>query len=430
MLNKLRQLIRRYNMLRAGDHVVCAVSGGADSVALLFGIYLLRENLGITLSAAHFNHKLRGEESDRDEQFVRSLCDRLEIPLSVSSGDIRPGKKGLEAAAREARYAFLKSLPGKIATAHTANDNLETVLMHLVRGTGLKGLGGIAPVNGQLIRPMLEITRSDVLAFLGEYNLSYVTDSSNGENVFLRNRLRMQVVPLLEKENPNLAMMVTALAQRLRQDEGLLDTLAFSADASDVLLLQQLPPALRSRAIGRFLEKNGVIEPEACHIEAVESLVFSQKPSARVSLRKGIVIARNYDRLVCLPEAWELAEAELPVPGEVIIPQSGMIIRCQPATELTDRPNSFTVVPHGKLRIRHRLAGDAMRLSGGTKELKKLFIDKKIPAAQRLQIPVIADEEGIVGVYGFGANRDRLEMHDRAVQISFLFMEKKEEETV
>ena len=179
MFESLLTMMRRYEMTQPGDRVVCAVSGGADSVALLFALYLLKEKLGITLEAAHFNHQLRGEESDRDEAFVRELCDRYDIPLHIGSAEVKAGKKGLEAAARDARYGFLCSLSGKSATAHTADDNAETVLMHLVRGTGLKGLGGIMPVNGNLIRPMLTVTRQEVLAFLEEYHVAYVTDSSN-----------------------------------------------------------------------------------------------------------------------------------------------------------------------------------------------------------------------------------------------------------
>ena len=197
MLNKLRCLIRQHAMVKPGEQVVCAISGGADSVALLFALYLLAPQMGFTLSAAHFNHGLRGAESDEDAAFVAALCDRLDIPLHMGQGSVVTGKKGLEAAARDARYAFLESLPGKIATAHTADDNAETVLMHLIRGTGLKGLGGISPVRGNVIRPMLTVTRQEVIAFLQEYNLSWRDDSSNAGDDFLRNRLRHRVMPLL-----------------------------------------------------------------------------------------------------------------------------------------------------------------------------------------------------------------------------------------
>lgn len=197
MLNKLERFLRLYSMVNPGDTVICAVSGGADSMALLWAMYLLKNKLGIDLQAAHFNHGLRGEESRRDELFVRAFCDGYGIRLHLGSGKVIAGKKGLEAAARDARYAFLRSLPGKIATAHTADDNAETVLMHLVRGTGLKGLGAIAPISGKVIRPFLNITRGEVEAFLSEYHVEHITDSSNDTDVFLRNRLRHHVIPLL-----------------------------------------------------------------------------------------------------------------------------------------------------------------------------------------------------------------------------------------
>ena len=130
-------------------------------MALLWGMYLLKDALGITLSSAHFNHGLRGEESDRDETFVREFCQRFDIPLHLGRGKVTAGKKGLEAAARDARHGFFATLSGKIATAHTADDNAETVLMHLIRGTGLKGLGGITPVHGNIIRPLLSCTRQE-----------------------------------------------------------------------------------------------------------------------------------------------------------------------------------------------------------------------------------------------------------------------------
>ena len=149
MLNKLTAFLREEELINRGDTVIAAVSGGADSVALLFALYLLKEKLGFSLEAAHFDHQLRCGESREDARFVEALCDRFDIPLHMGTARVVPGKKGLEAAAREARYSFFRSLGGKIATAHTADDNAETVLLHLLRGTGLKGLGGISQRNRQ-----------------------------------------------------------------------------------------------------------------------------------------------------------------------------------------------------------------------------------------------------------------------------------------
>ncbi len=425
MLNKLLKFIREQEMIQSGDTVVCAVSGGADSVALLFALYLLREKLNITLEAAHFNHHLRGEESDRDEAFVADLCDRYDIPLHRGGGEIVSGKKGLEAAARDARYAFLRSLPGKIATAHTADDNAETVLMHLVRGTGLKGLGGITPIHGKVIRPMLKVTRQDVESFLEEWCLSHIEDSSNETDAFLRNRIRHHVMPLLAAENPKIAENLSQMALRLRLDEEFLSQQINSTTLPSVESLKSMPKALRSRALEAFLKESGVKEPEDSHITLAESLLFSEKPSARASFPGGITIARNYDRLEALGPEMELEEVLLPCPGEVQLP--GLRVTCFPAAESIRTPDAFTVSPVGQIRIRGRKSGDQIRLAAGTKSLKKLFIDRKIPAARRNRIPVVCDDAGILGVYTIGANWDRTAGSENAVTIRFENTENKGE---
>ena len=423
MLNKLERFLREQKMVCAGETVVCAVSGGADSVALLFALYLLKEKLGIQLEAAHFNHHLRGEESDRDEAFVVTLCDRYDIPLHLGGGEIISGKKGLEAAARDVRYAFLHSIPGKIATAHTADDNAETVLMHLIRGTGLKGLGGIAPIHGKVIRPMLKVTRQNVEAFLEEWCLAHIEDSSNETDAFLRNRIRHHVMPLLTAENPKLAENLSQMALRLRLDEEFLCEQIDSTALPPVESLKKMPQALRSRSLEAFLKQSGVKEPEDSHIALAESLVFSEKPSARASFPGGVTLAREYDRLVCLNQMESLAETILTCPGEVFLP--GLRVICEPARDRIQTPDAFTVCPAGEIRLRSRQTGDSIRLSGGSKSLKKLFVDRKIPASQRQQIPVVCDDAGILGVYTIGANLDRI-AGENAVTIRFENTEKRE----
>ena len=305
MLNKLRAFLKEQALLSPGDKLIAAVSGGADSVAMLFALYLLRDELGITLEAAHFNHHLRGAESDRDEAFVTDFCGRYCIPLHLGSGRIVSGKKGLEAAARDARYAFLRSLPGKVATAHTADDNAETVLMRLIRGTGLKGLGAIAPVSGNVIRPMLTVTRDDVEAFLEEYALPHVEDSSNAEDDFLRNRIRHGILPLMRAENPRIGENLSAMALLLRQDEACLQAMIPEEQMPDVSRLKAMEPALRRRTLERFLKAQGVREPEQIHILQTEQLLYHWSPSASMQFPGGVTIGRQYDRLVrleCAPE--------------------------------------------------------------------------------------------------------------------------------
>ena len=418
MLNKLTSFVRRYDLIQPGDEVVCAVSGGADSVALLFALYLLQEKLDFTLRAAHFNHQLRAGESDRDEAFVRNLCDRYDIPLVVGTGAVKAGKKGLEAAAREARYAFFRTLPGKIATAHTANDNTETVLLHLVRGTGLNGLGGITPKTDRIIRPMLGITRQEVLDFLQEYCLQYVTDSSNDTDAFLRNRLRHHVMPLLEAENPRLAENLSAMALQLRQDEAYLQESAEKSATLEVSALRQMAPAMRSRILDRFLKESGVPEPEYRHICLVQDLIFSQKPSARAELPGGVTIERCYDYLRVM-DSTSFEPVRLQCPGETVIPSLGLKVQCRQAEEIINTDWTFTLSVSGQVWLRSRKTGDEIRLPGGSKSLKKLYIDRKIPASQRHLIPVLASDEGVLAVGGIGANLNSVPMELPAMQFIF-----------
>lgn len=398
MRNKVLAMVRRYEMVRPGDRVICAVSGGADSMALLWCLWLEQEKLGITVEAAHFNHHLRGAESDRDEAFVRDFCGFHDIPLHLGSGNPRPGKKGMEAAAREARYAFLRSLDGILATAHTADDNAETVLLHLLRGTGLRGLGGITPKGSGLIRPMLDVTRDEVEAFLAEHWIDHVEDSSNAGDDFLRNRLRHQVMPLLRDENPVLAENVSAMAQRLREDEALLQQFS-PAPLPGVSALQKLEPPLRRRALERFLRENGVLELEARHIRQAENLVLCDNPSACARFPGGILIRRVYDTLEAGRETVCLPQRPIVVGQRLVLPESAVALTVLPGNTGEGIPVCLGDCPV----VRSRLPGDTLTLSGGTKSLKKLFIDRKIPQYQRQSIPVLADEWGVAAVYGIGA---------------------------
>ena len=414
MLNKLQLFITEQELVQPGEEVVCAVSGGADSVALLFALYLLKEKLQIRLSAAHFNHHLRGAESDQDQAFVEDFCSRYDIPLYKGGAAVETGPKGLEAAARDARYGYLKTLPGKIATAHTADDNAETVLMHLIRGTGLKGLGGIAPKSGKLIRPMLTVTRQEVMAFLQEWNLPHVEDQSNHTDQFLRNRLRHHVMPLLNRENPRLAENVSAMAMQLRQEEHYLSRQVELTDR--VSVLREMDPALRNRALESFLRQQGVKEPQREQIQLLKCLVFSNNPSARGAFPGRVTIGREYDRLLRLPQEEAPDTAQLTL-GSQKLPQWKLEIHVSQAQSLEQGKTVFTVQPEGKIVVRSRLPGDRIRLPGGSKTLKKLFIDEKIPAWERPFLPVLADEKGVLAVVGIGVNLDRVAKELPAVRI-------------
>ena len=415
MLNKLQHFISQYDMVQPGETVICAVSGGADSVALLWGMYLLKEKLQINVEAAHFNHHLRGEESMRDEAFVAKLCDQYDIKLHVGGAEVNRGKKGLEASARNARYAFLSQLKGKIATAHTADDNAETLLMHMLRGTGLKGLGGIIPKAEGLIRPMLSINREEVLTFLDEYHLTYVQDSSNDTDDFLRNRVRHNAMPFLKNENPRFSESMSDMALRLRQDEEELTRQAKQVMTNDVETLRRLTPAIRNRVMGMLLESFGVLEPSAEHIALLDSLIYSDNPSAKADFPGKIKIGRVYRSIEKIQESNGFSY-ELPIPGTVELAELDLRVV---ADFCSNGKDAFAFVPQGKVYVRSRCSGDEIRLPCGTKSLKKLFIDRKIPASHRNKIPVIADDNGVVGVYNIGMNNQRKVDGDCVVYLWF-----------
>ncbi len=416
MVHDLQKALK--GMVSPGDRVICAVSGGKDSMALLWGLYLLREKLGFSLEAAHFDHGLRAE-SGADAAFVKAFCRDYGIPVHIGSGTVTAGKKGLEAAARDARYGFFENLPGLIATAHTADDNAETVLMHLVRGTGLKGLGGIAPRNGRYIRPMLNITRAQVEAFLQEYSIPHVEDATNETDAFLRNRLRHHVMPLLKQENPRLAENVSAMAQRLRLDEEALAQLGRFETLPAVAELKNMHPAVRSRVLEQFLKNSGVKEPEARHLALAEQLLDADSPSARAEFPGGVTLARCYDRLVLCTAQEALEPVLLSEEGTVILKKAGLSVTVQKAQTLENTPRVWTLQPQGRMILRSRQEGDSICLPSGSKSLKKLFIDRKIPASQRGSVPVLADEMGILGVYGVGADQNRMAKSLPAIQIVF-----------
>jgi tRNA(Ile)-lysidine synthase len=261
---------------------------------------------------------------------------------------------------------------------------------------------------------MLTVTRQEVLSFLEEYSLPFVEDSSNDTDAFLRNRLRHRVMPILKEENPLLAENVSAMAMALRRDA---EALEFSGELPSVPQLRDMHPALRSRALGAFLKASGVPEPERRHIRLAESLVFSEKPSAWAAFPGGVILGREYDRLVRRAAA-EAPEETVLQPGQtVLLPQLSLQVHYGEAEKIINTKEIFTVHTQGAVVLRSRKTGDALRLNVGTQTVKKLFVDRKIPAAMREAIPIFADDAGVLAVGGIGANVERLASRLPAMQI-------------
>ncbi|MCQ2419260.1 MAG: tRNA lysidine(34) synthetase TilS [Clostridia bacterium] len=421
MRDKVTQAVLDSGLISPGQTVVCAVSGGADSMALLWALWSLKRELSLTVIAAHFNHRLRGDASDADEALVKQFCMTHRIPLRISSGDValaaeRTGDS-LELAARRLRYAFLESLDcDRIATAHHADDNLETVLLNLVRGTGLRGLCGIPPERGRIIRPLLTCTKEDLTAYCEQHRLPTALDATNEGDDARRNRLRHQVIPALKKENPRLAQTALTMTTLLRQDEEDLRVQARAAldachskNGYSVPMLRSYPKSVLSRAMRLILKQYGVKNATSTHVEALVGLILSNDPSASVNLPEDLIAFREYDSLLFHQrgELRALLARELAI-GMLDLPEAHLRVFVSPADVQLHTPEVFTVSPKGKLFVRSREVGDKLTLSGGTKSLKKRMIDRKIPKPARDLIPVLCDEEGLLGVWSFGEDKKRI----------------------
>lgn len=439
MQGKVRAFAGEYGMLPAGSSILCALSGGADSMVLLHLLTQLGQQMGFSLCAAHYNHGLRGEESLRDARFVADFCEAHQIPFLLGEGDVAAAAKesgrGIEETAREKRYAFLEDAAvhfgaDKIATAHNADDNAETLLLHLLRGTGLRGLTGIPPVRGNLIRPLLTVSRQDIEAYLVRNDLPHVEDSSNADPAYSRNKIRHQVMPLLRELNPSLTETMTASIDSLRQDQSYLTARALEisrqakpAEDGRVIpthLLANTPTAVAARVIQQLLEEIEAPMASAVHVRSILAVARGENTAAALHLPGGVFVYRVYGDVLF---AWEKdplppfqpvalgSEEETCLPGLAWTLIRQRETRC-PASPLT-QDGGFYFTPAaaaGPLLVRPRQPKDAIQLPGRpTKTLKKLFIEAKVPRQERERIPVLANQQGdILAVAGFGPQRSLL----------------------
>lgn len=429
-LRAAQALCREHRLIPRGVHVLCALSGGADSVCLLHWLYGLRNQWGFTLTAAHYNHNLRGAESRRDADFVRSFVQTCcpDIDLIVGSGDVAGqaarNKTGIEETAREMRYAFLRQTAFKvgaqvIATAHNAGDNAETVLLHLMRGSGLRGLTGIPPRRDNIVRPLLTTHRTEIEQYLRRYGLPHVEDSSNADERFTRNRVRRQLLPLLEAMQPNFIEHVGRTACLLAEDEAYLTAQARQALAGlchipgglsvDAAAIAGQPNALAVRMVRLALEEltHDGGKCTSAHLGAVIDLCRSGDPSARISLPDGVLVRRVYGKLELVWEesAQELTCTQLPLPGQLILPGGVITTRRMIYASNPPEPNSFYLACNkvDGLSVRPRRIGDTLSRPGRTgRTVKKILIDEKIPRHLRDSVPVLDCGGRVAAVIGFG----------------------------
>lgn len=410
MLNKVISAIEKYDMLKYTEKVTVALSGGADSVCLLYVLSELAEKYRITLSAIHINHMLRGEESDRDEAFVRSLCEKKEIPLDVKRIDVmsiaEKTGESIELAARNVRYKAFEEIDcGLVATAHSADDNLETVLYNITRGSGLKGVCGIPPTRDIYIRPLIFCTRQEIEAYLKEKGAKFVTDSSNLTDDYTRNFLRHNVVPALRKVNPSVNKTVATMCASLREDEEFLSSfakriylLAQREDCLDSEVLKVQPSSIIKRVIALYLEDRFATKTDSLHLESLKDILIS---GGKTSINNGITAICKNGRFYFYSDKTQTSK---PV---YFVQQKETFVKSSSNVNNLFLKNAVDCDKiNGKLTIRTREPSDKIRLSGRncTKSLKKLMNELKIPEELRDVIPVAADDDGVVWVYGVGAD--------------------------
>ena len=429
MEQKVWETIRKYNMLTEGEKVLVGVSGGADSCALLHCLCMLRKVMGLTVYACHVHHGLRGAEADRDEVFTAQLCEQLQVPLFVLHKDVgaeaKRRKIGTEQCGREIRYAFFEekaaALGAKIATAHTASDNTETVLFHLTRGSGITGLCGIPPCRGNIIRPLIEVTRSEIEAYCLEQQLTYVTDSTNLTKDYSRNRIRWDVVPVLKELNPSLESAVSGLSQRMRETEAYLSQAAEAAliqakvsGGYAAAVLQTLPEAVFAAAVRKLCAELALI-PEAKHLALLHKIVYN---GGAVEIGGGVtaVMSQGIFRIYrqTLPQdevisGWQGQQA-LTVLNKKIDLLYVNIEEFHNGEKnhqfLLANSLDYDTIPITSC-FRARRSGDQLTLwhRNVTKSVKKLLIECKVPREQRDSIVLLADGAQVLWLEGIGVGQ-------------------------
>ncbi|HEV2382080.1 MAG TPA: tRNA lysidine(34) synthetase TilS [Terriglobia bacterium] len=456
-----RAAMRQAGFFQAGERVGVAVSGGADSVLLLDYMEALGRELGFRLAVVHFNHCLRGAESEADERFVRERARELGLDFLGARADVaraaRERKKNLEATARELRYRFFFSLVrqgkcDKVATAHTANDQAETVLLRLLRGAGTRGLGGIHPtLEGGVVRPFLSLTRAEVESEVARRGLPFRNDSSNRDTRFKRNRLRSEVMPLLEKEfNPQMVPNLSGFADRARDDEAFLEAQARERSRPWIVRearalkipvgrLNEFPPAIARRLLRQMFAEMGPVTrastqqtasgetalrdrghrtPTYADIESVRRLAQNGQSGKRLLIASTLEARKDFEWLVICRAVEAGARSgpgrgfayEIRPPAEVSVPELDLRLRFRIADNMGAKltQESYTVwLKAGELEepliLRNFRPGDCVYRSGHSSpsKLKEMFQRRRVPREQRAYWPVLECKGKIIWTRGF-----------------------------
>jgi tRNA(Ile)-lysidine synthase len=434
IIEQAKHTISKYNMITPGDLVVVAVSGGPDSVCLLDIFFKLKEELGIGIVVAHFNHGLRPDQDEYETRFVERIAMSFNVPFESKRAD--PGmlteKGSLEERARNARYQFLRQVKRKvsahkIAVGHNLNDQAETVLMRLLRGSGPSGLAGIPPNRDDgIVRPLIEVARSEIESYLAHAGLNYVTDASNLRTSYLRNRVRLELLPELRKYQPRIVELLGQTAEIMRSEEKLLVSNArtWIEEQSEtvgskifipITAFSRLPEALKNQVIRVALRMTGgnLRRVNLRHIAAVKNIAMGARPQSKVDLPSDLFVRRVYDRLLfSKTENAQIADFSYFIEGpgthELENLRYTVSINELENRDLPDMKGSpWTAFLDADLInypivIRNFRKGDRFIPFGmqGHKKLKDFFIDLKIPSEERARIPIMSYKDNIIWICG------------------------------
>ncbi|ADY73675.1 tRNA(Ile)-lysidine synthase [Desulfurobacterium thermolithotrophum DSM 11699] len=415
--DKVENTIKNFSLISENSKVLVALSGGPDSVTLLHILLQLKEKLKIDIAAAHLNHMLRGEESERDENFVKKLCSDWGIPLFTKRENIKEISKGknIEAVAREVRYRFLEETLKKIngdyiATGHTASDLVETVILNLTKGTGIKGFRGFFPKREKIIRPLFEVTREEIENYIKENNIPFVVDSSNLKTEFERNLIRIEVIPVLKKINPKLEEAVLRNTSILREIEDYINKevenllrkyLSKNQFCIPLEKLKKLEPVLRKELLIKVFKTITGRTLSYKKLEFIEN-VIKKKEYKELKLTRGYVIFKDQENFCIEKENGKEKEYFIEIkeiPSKVETPM-GIV-----EFDLWDGKEEGFLIPYKEaiskgIVVRNRRPGDRLSFKNFSKPLKKVFIEKKIPVKKRNILPIVQVGDKIVWIPG------------------------------
>ena len=445
--------IQRHNLILSGETLLLGVSGGPDSACLLHLLVKLKERLDVKLHIAHLNHGLRGAESEADARYVAELSNRFGLPVTIEKRDVkgfqREHRLSLEEAAREVRYHFFAELAGalgakKVALGHTSDDQVETILMHLIRGSGTLGLGGMQPLTPWksliIVRPLLEVSREETEAYCQEHNLSPRRDSSNLSLSYLRNRIRHELIPLLQIYNPKIKQALLHTATILAKDSSFLKEQtsqiwyrAITKEDGRITLdtkeFASLHPALQRTLVREAISQllGDLKDIEWKHIESIIS-ALTLPASKRLSLPRGLSLSTQYSKCVISSPSTQSpfpileGECQLKVPGETLLPGwqvKAIILESAPSFSSEAFKAYFDFDKVGEeIIVRNRRRGDRFQPlgMGEPKKLQDFMVDAKIPREIRDYIPLVCSPQHILWVVGWRID-DRVKVTENTKKI-------------